>query len=863
MLKSSPIYIFLFFSCFVFSQQLEEEIYSATVSFIENQNQASFQILNEKAKIVQTQVSTKGEQLAFVFLQCNKAYYLKNKSSFNKAIIAYEDAWKRYSKYQLSGYDIIEFCLKPLGELYTVSKDYANAENTIRLYLSLAKKEGSETQINAAIINLSIVYQSLGKHRDVVNNITDALKSATVNTIQIEKLINIKTDSQIALRQVLTVDEIPKTNTYNYFLKRSQLELQNGDFPAAENNFEQSKKLFFKQEDITARRLAKFYVYESDLFLKVKKKEDVLHSLSMAMKSLLPNFKGDGIPNREDLYSENTFIDIFDLIGDLQTDLEIAIKYYNLSFYVADLLRENISSQETKILNQITNRIRSEKCIELLYEHYLKLKDEGFLISAFQYAENSKASVLKEIVQKKFVLQEHPNDEVLEKEQELLQEQESLTNELIKERMGKSSMVVLNTLAMLLSENNIQLKAVKNEILKKYPPSKGNEISIDKLKARLKQDEVTLVEYFYGKRGLYQFVISAEKASFYRIELSDEVTEDVSNFIGFFDNAASINNDVSNYSTQAFETFQSLNLKNVSSTQNLMIIPDGLLNFIPFEALLTERTETINFSKMPFFLKRKKVVYNSSVEFYLKDYKTQDDKNLLGVFPVFDNTNQQLIHSIEEAKAIENAMNATLLMRDEATKSSFKENSSKYGILHLSTHANSGDYITPASIDFYDEKLYLNELYSLDLNPELVVLSACETGVGKLQKGEGAMSIARGFQYAGTQNILFSLWKINDQSTSMIMESFYKQYRNHASLYTANHDSKLDYLHDRSISNNKKSPYYWAPFMYYGKLTPPEKSNASLLLLGVGILFVVLVFILKRFRVFRKLAIDLGKNNKK
>ena len=132
MLKSSLIYIFLFFGCFVFSQQLEEEIYSATVSFIENQNQASFQILNEKAKIVQTQVSTKGEQLAFVFLQCNKAYYLKNKSSFNKAIIAYEDAWKRYSKYQLSGYDIIEFCLKPLGELYTVSKDYANAENTMR-----------------------------------------------------------------------------------------------------------------------------------------------------------------------------------------------------------------------------------------------------------------------------------------------------------------------------------------------------------------------------------------------------------------------------------------------------------------------------------------------------------------------------------------------------------------------------------------------------------------------------------------------------------------------------------------------------------------------------------------------------------
>jgi CHAT domain-containing protein len=453
------------------------------------------------------------------------------------------------------------------------------------------------------------------------------------------------------------------------------------------------------------------------------------------------------------------------------------------------------------------------------------------------------------MLQKKFVLQIHPNDEVLEKEQELLQEQESLTNELLKERLGKSSMVVLNTLAMQLSENNIQLKAVKNEIVKKYPRSKRKEISMDKLKARLKEDSATLVEYFYGKQGMYQFVVSAEEVLFYRIELNDEVTEDVLNFIGFFDNASSINNDVSKYSTQAFETYQSLNLKNVSSTQNLLIIPDGLLNFIPFEALLTERTETMSFSKMPFLLNSQIIVYNSSVEFYLKDFKTQENKSLLGVFPVFENTNQQLKYSIEEAEAIENEMNVKLLIRDEATKSSFKENCSKYGILHLSTHANSGDYITPASIDFYDEKLYLNELYSLDLNRELVVLRACETGVGKLQKGEGAMSIARGFQYAGAQNILFSLWKINDQSTSIIMRSFYKQYRKHSSLYTANHDSKLTYLQDESISNSKKSPYYWSAFMYYGKLTTPQESNTSLFL--IGILLILFVFLLKRFQIFR------------
>ena len=851
MLKNSLIVIFLFLSCFAFSQQLEEDIYTATESFIENQNQASFQTLNEKEKNFQTQISSKEEQLAFVFLQCNKAYYLKRNNSFNKAIIAYENAWKRYSNNQLSGYDIIDFCLKPLGELYTVSKDYTNAENTIRQYKFLAEKEGNETQINAAIINLSKLYQSLGQHHDVINITTDALKSSTVNAIQTQKLTNIKIDSQLVLGQVLVADEIPKANTVNYFLKRSQLDLKNGDFREAEANFEQAKRLFFKQEDITARMLAKLYVNESELFLKVKKIEEAINSLSIALRSLLPNFKGDGIPKQEDLYSENTFIDIFDLFGDLQTDLEKAIAYYNLSFDVADLLSENISSQEAKIINQIDNRIRSEKCIELLYEHYLKSKNKDFLIRAFHYAENSKATVLKEMLQKKSLFQMHPNDKVLNKEQELLQEQEFLINELIKEQFGKSSAIVLNNLGIQLTAINIQLKVVKNKISKKYPKSKRNDISLEKLKARLKQDEVTLVEYFYGKYAIYQFVISDNRASLYRIELNDEVTENVSNFIGFFDNASTINNDVTKFANQAFKTYQSLNLNNVLSAQNVMIIPDGLLNFIPFEALLTEQTETMNFSKMHFLIQHQKIVYNSSVEFYLKDYKTNKNKDLLGIFPVFENTNQQLKYSIEEAKAIENEMSSTLLMRDEATKSSFKENSSEYGILHLSTHANSGDFSTPSSVDFYDEKLFLNELYSLRLNPELVVLSACETGIGKLHKGEGAMSIARGFQYAGAQNILFSLWKINDQSTSMIMKSFYKQYRKHSSLYTANHDSKLAYLQDESISNSKKSPYYWSAFMYYGKLTTPQESNTSLFVIGIGILLILFVFVLKRFQIIK------------
>jgi CHAT domain-containing protein len=277
-----------------------------------------------------------------------------------------------------------------------------------------------------------------------------------------------------------------------------------------------------------------------------------------------------------------------------------------------------------------------------------------------------------------------------------------------------------------------------------------------------------------------------------------------------------------------------------------VIIPDGLLNFIPFEALLTSKTTTSSFRKMPFVIKSQHIIYNSSATLYLTENQEHKNKDLLGFFPVFENTNQKLTYSIDEAEVIKEKMNSDIFMNSKASKINFLKNASKYGILHLSTHASSGDFINPANISCYDDVIILNELYSLDLKPDLVVLSACETGIGTLYKGEGAMSIARGFQYAGAENLLFSLWQINDLSTSQIMQSFYENYNTSESAYLANHQSKIDYLENEAISNAKKSPYYWGAFVYYGKLEPAESDNAIFyIIFSIFIASIVLLLILK------------------
>ena len=177
--------------------------------------------------------------------------------------------------------------------------------------------------------------------------------------------------------------------------------------------------------------------------------------------------------------------------------------------------------------------------------------------------------------------------------------------------------------------------------------------------------------------------------------------------------------------------------------------------------------------------------------------------------------------------------------------------------MHLSTHASSGDIETPASIKFYDQEILYSELYNLNINPDLVVLSACETGIGKLYKAEGAMSVARGFQFSGAQNLLFSLWKVNDYTTSVFMADFYKNIKNDVPYFEANTNAKLAFLQDKSIPNTKKSPYYWSSFVYYGSISAEEKS-ANYIYYIISLLTVIGLFLVfnpyRKWKIFTKFS---------
>jgi CHAT domain-containing protein len=147
-----------------------------------------------------------------------------------------------------------------------------------------------------------------------------------------------------------------------------------------------------------------------------------------------------------------------------------------------------------------------------------------------------------------------------------------------------------------------------------------------------------------------------------------------------------------------------------------------------------------------------------------------------------------------------------------------------------------------------DGNLHTFELYNMKLNHDLAVLSACNTGYGKLQKGEGIMSLARAFSYAGVPSVVTSQWQVNDQSSFELMDLFYEYLTKGLSKDEALQKAKIDYL--QNTNGLTAHPYFWATHILIGDTTPIQssKSNALyyVLILGVMALAGVIYKNLKR-----------------
>ena len=832
LIKNIFNFFILFSTLNCFSQSLEEQIYNTTEYYFNQQNTVSLDELDDKIQYFETRLNTTDDYFAFVNLIVNKAYYLGEKNLLKDAILSYEKAQLIYVDNNVLSYDIVEYCLIPLGILYHKTNAYIKAENIILYYIGLAKKQGNLQQQILGGINLAILYQSLNKHNSVIDIVNNTLTINGLKETQKKRLNSIKQQSIILMKEETKINDNLVFNDLkdeDVLKLKYQLALKEKDYDHAYEYLTLLKDITFKNKNTTKRELAKLSFQNAQLQFLLKNPEKALLELNNSLTILIPNFKTSKRLDVNDLYPENLFIDVFDLKAAIETNPEDKLYFYDLSAHVSSLLDDEAVSEENFIIKSRSNRIRSEKCIAILYEFYKDKKDTISLERALNYAEQYKVSILKKSFKRKDLLQRFgTTDTTLIKEDLLIKEQKKLTHLLLNTHNLKTSGLKQDSIRSRITAINIALKGLQKTIDNKYKVDAHQYISLGNIKSILKQQNTSIVEYFYGNNAIYQFIFSEEEYGFSKIPINPSITKDITKFIDYFNSSETINENLQSYTKDAFSIYQLLNFKALSKTSKIVIIPDGLINFIPFEALLNSNTTSSSFSEMPFLVKSHTLSYNSSLLFYLKNKRQRLENTLLGVFPVFKNSGKELLHTIDEAKSIEEHISSTLLIDSLATKENFLNAINNYSILHVSSHATSGDFITPASISFYKDSLSLNQIYELDIKPNLVVLSACETGIGKLWKGEGTMSISSGFQYAGAENILFSLWQINDLSTSKIMSSFYEYYGNGQNAMFANKQAKINYLENPNISNAKKSPYYWSAFIFYGD-TPELKSQEHII----------------------------------
>lgn len=288
----------------------------------------------------------------------------------------------------------------------------------------------------------------------------------------------------------------------------------------------------------------------------------------------------------------------------------------------------------------------------------------------------------------------------------------------------------------------------------------------------------------------------------------------------------------------------------------ITIITDDFLGYLPFETLQSPDNQWL--------VEQHPVSYGSSLKlWFIRQNLVAGNKKMLGIFspkykPLLASTatdsvlnglvrsgHYALNGAQKEAQRVHDLFGGDLFVADEASKANFTANASKYNLLHLAMHAllNEEQPHKSSLVFSNNELLPLSELYELEIPAGLAVLSACNTGTGKIKNGEGIQSLSRAFTYAGVKSTVYSLWPVPDKQTTKIMTAFYENLKNGDNKAEALQKAKTTYL-KKAKNNALKHPYYWAGFVVSGDIEPIQ-SNISFWWFLIGGLFLcfLLMFI--------------------
>ncbi len=531
--------------------------------------------------------------------------------------------------------------------------------------------------------------------------------------------------------------------------------------------------------------------------------------------------------------------------------------YSDASLQTLDKIRRSLSSRGAKEIALNQAPYFYEKALALAFARYEKNPTAQNFERALLISDQSKSILLLESLKENNALNFGGVPDTLRRQEKsltidiALYEAEAQRAQLLRDTARA------NMYRSYLLEKRQQLSDLTKILERDYPKyhqiKHGNSsLSLAKIQQNLPDGNTALLEFFAGENTLYLFVISPKTQFLFSRPLDKNYAQTLTKFYELLTTPNLYTDNPQDcerrFAQIASELYIQLLLPQAfaksTDLRRLIIIPDGLMSYVPLDLLLTEKPDNQQtFKSFPYLLRQYAVSYHYSSSLWLEARQTprqSASKNTLLAFaPTYANkeasakraNNLQLLRrSLGELTGTKAELeflqqlftDGSFHYETKATERQFKQQAGDYAVIHLAMHGlvdkenpmYSSMVFSEDGDSTEDNFLHAYELQNLPLRADLVVLSACETGYGKYQHGEGVVSIGRGFMYAGTPALVMTLWSINDQTSAAIMQLFYQNLRKEIPIDIALQQAKIDYL--QSQKGLATHPNFWAAFVAVG-----------------------------------------------
>lgn len=807
----------------------------------------------------------------------------RKKGDLNKAIEYYEKSHKISIKYNAPNkFEIVDYYYKT-GLIYFQEEQYLKSQIAFSRSLEFAKKYYSY-YIPNVYHALASCYVELNKYDSAkyyyLKAVEDRIKYYGNNNIYLA--YDYQNYGLFYLR--------------NYDIDSGMLYIKK----AIEmyNNFYGTKHPYISQ---LYRNIGDYYYYQSDYDIS-------LNYYQKALIAIVDNFN-DSIsitnPHINDINRElltllplrekaRTLVKFYETIPDSFWYLELSFKTYELASSLIDKIRISYTDHESKIaLTENEGDVyRDAMRVALLL--YKITGEKKWFDKAFYLAERSKSAILSAaIYESEAKITSGLPSELIQKEKEVVQSIGAYQRMINEEKYKTNSdSIKLDLWSNKLFELKLERDRLIDNLEKNFPSYyemkyRPYVTDITTLQQSLYENEA-LIEYVINDSSLFIFSITSGNIDIQITSVDSTFYQNLEYLLHTLYSKGILEEDNMTFGGFTDASFNLYNIlmkpvTNLLTGKDLIIIPDERLSYLPFEVLLTSLPQNQEpYKNLQFLIKDHAIGYSYSATL-LSDTRSRKRKQGKGLvafapsYPLNDYTSPfpdpkayitrdsliNLPHVREEAEYISNLFGGELFLDNLATESGFKSMASKYKLIHLAMHGLMDEenpmfskLVFAQSEDSLDDGyLYTYEIYNLNLNAQLAVLSACNTGAGRLVRGEGLMSMARGFYYAGCPGIITTRWSVNDKSSAEIMKRFYDYLAEGESKIEALRLAKLDYLSksDPWLSH----PRYWAAYVSVGEPGALEEKNNKCLFFIIPLIIVMLIvvtfFYRKRCRSFKLL----------